>query len=67
MGLAAHGHGGPASPAILLPLHLPTSITKVFAVDAVGRMPQGNIVPHFARPAFLPSKEGGLEGREFVE
>ena len=27
----------------------------------------GNIVPHFARPAFLPSKEGGLEGREFVE
>ena len=30
-------------------------------------MPQGNIVPHFARLAFLPSKEGGLEGREFVE
>ena len=34
---------------------------------AVGRMPQGNIVPHFAGPAFLPGKEGGLEGREFVE
>ena len=29
----------------------------------VGRMPQGNIVPRFARPAFLPSKEGGQEGR----
>ena len=34
---------------------------------AVGRMPQGNIVPHFAGPAFLLGKEGGLEGREFVE
>ena len=33
----------------------------------VGRMPQGNIVPHFAGLAFLPGKEGGLEGRDFVE
>ena len=31
-----------------------------------GRMPQGNMVPRFARPAFLPSKEGA-EGRDFVE
>jgi len=30
-------------------------------------MPQGNIVPRFAGPAFLPGKEGGLEGREIVE
>jgi len=31
----------------------------------VGRMPQGNIVPHSARN--FPSGEGGQEGRETAE
>jgi len=41
-------------------------LSKLLKSGVVGRMPQGNMVPRFARPAVLPSKEGA-EGREIVE